>query len=59
MKDGKERGVESSGPVRSLKIGERITVYGDLEVVAIEGRRVTVRVLRASSPPPEGLMIRT
>ena len=31
---------KSNGPVRTLKVGDRITVYGDLEVVAVEGRCV-------------------
>lgn len=46
-------GVEPSkgrGPVRTLKIGDRITVYGDLEVVSVEARHVTVRVVRPSAP---------
>ena len=44
------------GPVRTMKVGQRITVYGDVEIVAIEGRRVQVRVHRASSPPPGPVM---
>lgn len=36
--------------VRTLKVGDRITVYGDLEIVAVEGRRVIVRVTPASKP---------
>jgi hypothetical protein len=47
---------ERTGPVRTLKVGDRITVYGDLEVIEVEGRRVQVRVVRASSPPPEPVM---
>lgn len=38
------------GPVRTLKVGDRITVYGDLEVIAVNGRRVQVRVVSASAP---------
>jgi len=38
------------GPVRTLKPGDRITIYGDLEIVAVEGRRVQVRVVPASTP---------
>ena len=52
-------GVEPSkgrGPVRTLKVGDRITVYGDLEVVAVEGRWVTVRAAPASAPPPAAVM---
>jgi len=52
-----ERGGESEGPVRTLRVGDRITVYGDLEVVAVEGKRVQVRVVRASLPPPEPVML--
>ena len=44
------------GPVRMLKVGDRITVDGDLEVIAVHGRRVQVRVVRASTPPPEPVM---
>jgi hypothetical protein len=58
MKKATDRGGEDKGPVRTLKVGDRITVYGDVEVIAIEDRRVTLRVMRASSPPPEGLMLR-
>ena len=52
-------GVEPSkgrGPVRTLKVGDRITVYGDLEIVAVEARYVTVRVVRPAAPPPEPVM---
>jgi hypothetical protein len=51
--------VESSkgrGPVRTLKVGDRITVYGDLEVVTVEGQWVTVRAAPASAPPPAAVM---
>jgi len=44
------------GPIRTLRVGDRITVYGDLEVIAVEGRRVQVRVVKASAPPPEPVM---
>jgi hypothetical protein len=50
MKNVKERSVDVSGPVQTRKIGYRITVYGDLEVIAIEGRRVKARVVKASAP---------
>ena len=50
------KGNPGHGPVRTLKVGDRITVYGDLEVIAVEGRRVQVRVVRASAPPPEPVM---
>ena len=39
-----------------MEIGDRITVYGDLEVVAVEGRWVTVRAAPASAPPPAAVM---
>ena len=39
-----------SGPVRTLRVGDRITVYGDLEVDSLVGRRIQVRVYPASSP---------
>lgn len=57
MKKMAERGGEYKGPVRTLKVRERITVYGDLVVVAVEDRRVQVRVVNASTPPPEPVMI--
>ena len=42
-----------SGPVRTMKVGERVIVStGELEIVSIDGRRVTVRLHPASSPPP-------
>lgn len=44
------------GPVRTLKVGDRITVYGDLEVIAVEGQWVTVRAAPASAPPPAAVM---
>ena len=40
----------------ALKVGDRITVYGDIVVIAVKGRRVQVRVVRASAPPPEPVM---
>lgn len=41
------------GPVRTLRVGERLTVYGgDLEIVCVRGQRVTVRLHPASSMPP-------
>jgi hypothetical protein len=43
------------GPVRTAN-GDRITVYGDLEVISVEARHVTVRVVRPSAPPPEPVM---
>ena len=48
--------IDSGGPARTLRIGETITVYGDLKIIAVEGRRVTVRVVPPSSPPPSGVM---
>ena len=54
--NGEVSGEKRSGPVRTLKVGDRITVYGDLEVVAVEARHVTVRVIRPSAPPPEPVM---
>jgi hypothetical protein len=51
-----ERVRATMGPVRTLKVGDRITVYGDLDVIAVVGRRVQVRVVRASAPPPEPVM---
>lgn len=47
---------KQNGPVRTMRVGERITVYGDLEIVTIERSRVTVRVVPPSSPPPTGFM---
>lgn len=41
---------DGSGPVRTLRIGDRITVYGDLEIVRIDGRRVTVRLHNSFTP---------
>lgn len=40
----------SSGPMRTLKLGDRITVHGDLEIVDMDGRRVQVRLHPSSSP---------
>lgn len=56
MKDGKQQPRGSDGPVRTMRVGQRITVYGDVEIIAIEGRRVQIRVHRASSPPPVPVM---
>jgi hypothetical protein len=36
-----------------MRVGQRITVYGDVEIMPFEEQRVQVRVHRASSPPPE------
>lgn len=41
---------QDRGPMRTLKVGDRITVYGDLELVAVEGRRATVRVRQGTLP---------
>lgn len=48
--------IANRGPTRTLKAGDRITIYGDLEVIAVEGRCVQVRVVKASAPPPEPVM---
>ena len=49
------RGV-AKGPVRTLKVGDRLTVYGDRVVEDVRNGRVLVRVLKASAPPPEPVM---
>jgi len=43
-------GAQPSGPMRTLKRGDRITVHGDLEIVDMDGRRVEVRLHPSSSP---------
>jgi hypothetical protein len=45
--------LRSPAPVRTLRLGERVRVFGDVEIIAVEGRRVTIRV----HPLAEGLMI--
>ena len=45
------------GPVRTLKVGDRITVYGDVQVLSVDGHRVTLRVAPASLPPPNATLI--
>ena len=51
---GRRRDVTSasahSGPMRTLKPGDRITVCGDLELVSVEGQEVQVRVRPTSTP---------
>ena len=38
--NGEVSGEKRAGPVRTLRIGDRITVCGDVEVVAIDGAGV-------------------
>lgn len=52
-------GKPRSGPIRTLKVGDCVTVYGDIEIIAIQGRRVQVRVVKASAPPPTPVMLST
>lgn len=42
-----------AGPVRTVKAGDWLTIFnGDLEIMAVKGKRVTVRLHPASSQQP-------